>query len=169
MSAPGYVVSNGMAGTPQALTTTFITITRLVNAGSAAKRFYIWEIDVSQNAAPNSTDCAVEYSLAYCSAAGAGTKTTLVANPLGGGFVAGANLDLAVTLGAGNYTAEPTTYTQAYEFWHKAVNQRGSALWQAAPGGELWQPSTVSVGPGLRALSTNYTGTSLAVMRFTEI
>lgn len=169
MASPGYYAGNGMAGSLQNLSATLITLLRLSCPSSSPKRFSIFEIEASQNGVPNATDCPVEYSLAYASAAGAGTSTSLTPNPLGGGFVAGANLDVAVTAAHANYTAEPTTYTQAYELWHKAVNQRGSALWQAAPFGEIVMPATASQGPGLRASSPDYASTAIASMRFSEI
>lgn len=162
MAGAGYNLGNGFAGTQQNLGATLITLTRLVVPATSGKRFYIWEIEVSQNGVPNSTDCDVEYVLDLCSATTAGTSTAATPYPLATG-------DVAVTTGAVNFTTEPTTYTQASEFWHKAVNQRGSTIWQAAPGGEIYIPATASTGPGMRAKSPNYTGTALANMRFTEI
>ena len=161
MSAPLYLVSNGMAGTQQAISSTLITLTRIIVPASSGKRFEIDEIDVSQNGAPNATDCDVEYTLASADATTAGTATTVT--PYNGGF------DTAVTTAKANYTAEPTAYTQASEFWHKAVNQRGHALYQAAPGyGLTFTAAVASAGPGLRAKSPNYTGTALGLMRFLE-
>lgn len=168
MASPGYYASNSLGGTEQNLSATLITLLRLTCPASSQKRFNIWEIDVGQNNVPNATDCNVEYILTYCSAAGAGTSTSVTPNPTGGGFVAGANLDVAVTAAHANYTAEPTTYTAAQEFWHKNVNQRGSALWQAAPWGEIWLPATASQGPGFRASSPNYASTAVASCRFSE-
>jgi hypothetical protein len=165
MAAPGYNVGNGMAGTPQNLTSTLQTIARLLCPASGMKRFFVWEIEVSQSGVPNATDCDVEYSLVYCDATGAGTKTNVTPFPTSGALA----VDTAVTAAAANYTAEPTTYAQADEFWHKAVNQRGSSLWQAAPYGEIYLPATASAGPGLRAKSPNYAGTVLANMKFSEI
>lgn len=156
----GYFVSNGFAGTEQNVTTTAKTITRLVVPASSGKRFFIFEIDVGQNAAPNATDCQVEWDLNFADATTAGTKTSIT--PYNA-------FDTAVTTAFANYSAEPTAYSAATRFWHKSINQRNSALWQAAPGSELFIPSTASEGPGLRALSTNYASTVLGTMRFTEI
>lgn len=160
MAATGYFLSNSMGGTEQAITTTYKTLTRVEVPASSGKRFYVWEIEVGQNAAPNATDCQVEYDFGFCDATAAGTSTA--ATPYNA-------IDTSVTLGKVNYTAEPTAYSVADTFWHKAINQRGAALWQAAPGGEIYIPSSASEGPGLRALSTNYTGTALGTLRFTEI
>lgn len=163
MAAPGYTVSNAMAGTEQAISSSYKTITRLVVPASSGKRVYVWEIDVSHNAAPNATDCAVEWAFVECDATTAGTGTA--ATPYG----TGAPGDTAVTTAKVNFTVEPTAYTQAQDYWHKAPNQRGTALWQAAPGGELWFATTASTGPGLKALSTNYTGTGIGLLRFSEV
>ncbi len=165
MASPGYNVGNGMAGTPQNLTSAFQTLVRLIAPATAMKRYFIWEIEVSQNGVPNATDCDVEYALNYCDATTGGTKSAATPFPTGGALTT----DVAVTTGAVNYTAEPATYVQGDEFWHKAVNQRGSALWQAAPGGEIYLPATASVGPGLRAKSPNYASTALANLKFSEI
>jgi hypothetical protein len=170
MASPGYTVNNLMGGTQQNLTTTpGVTIARLNVPASAGKRFFIWEMDMGQSGPPNATDCSVQWWLTQCSAAGAGTSTTPTVQPTGGGFVQGANTDLAVTVGNVNYSAEPTTYTAASSFYAKAVNQRGAAFWQAAPGGEIYLPNTASTGPGLRAYSATYASTAIARMNFSEI
>lgn len=170
MASPGYVVNNLMSGTQQNLATTpGVTLVRLVNPGSTSKRFYIWEISGSLTGPPNATDCSVEWWLTQCSGAGAGTTTAITPIPTGGGFVAGANLDTAVTTAAGNYSGEPTTYTAAQTLWARACNQRGQVFWQAAPGGELFFPVTVSTGPGLRAYSATYASTALGELKFSEI
>jgi hypothetical protein len=176
MASPGYTVNNGMAGTQQnVVATPGITIVRIGTAAASTKRFFIWELDLGQSGPPNATDCSVQWWLVQCSAAGGafasnGTGTfTQVAIPTGGGYVAGANTDVAVTLTGINYSAEPTTYTPAQSFYFKAVNQRGAAFWQAAPGGEMYFPQTVSTGPGMRAYSATYASTAIARMNFTEI
>lgn len=170
MASPGYTVNNLQGGTQQNLTTTpGVTIARLNAPASASKRFFIWEMDMGQSGPPNATDCSVQWWLAQCSAAGAGTGTAVTPEPTGGGFVAAGNTDVAVTVGTVNYSAEPTTYTAAQSFYAKAVNQRGAAFWQAAPGGELYFPQTVSTGPGLRAYSATYASTAIARINFSEV
>lgn len=156
----GYFISNGMAGSQQNLSTTLITVTRLVVPASAGKRFQIYEIDCSQNGAPNATDCDVEWACDYADATTAGTSTA--ATPYNA-------VDTAVTLGHVNYTAEPTAYTVAQRFWHRAPNQRGTAFWQCGPGDEIVIPASASQGPGLRAKSPNYAATAIGAMRFREI
>lgn len=166
MAAAGYTVSNLMGGTQQNLTTSpGVTILRLNAPASASKRYYIWEIDVGQSGPPNATDCSVQWWLAHCDATAAGTATSLTplptASPLSG--------DTAVTVAKGNFTAEPTAYVAADTFYSKAINQRGTAFWQAAPGGEIYLPSTASTGPGLRAYSATYASTAIARLNFSEV
>lgn len=170
MASPGYTVSNLMAGTQQNVAATpGITILRLNAPAATSKRFFIWEMDMGQSGPPNATDCSVQWWLEQCSATAAGTSSATTPIPTGGGFVAAGNTDVAVTVCGGNYSAEPTTYTAAQNFYAKAVNQRGAAFWQAAPGGEIYLPQTVSTGPGLRAYSATYASTALARINFTEI
>lgn len=170
MASPGYVTNNLMAGTQQNLAASpGVSIIRLNAPASASKRFYVWEISGSQSGPPNATDCSVEWWLAQCSAAGAGTGTACPPQPTGGGFVAAGNTDTPVTVATGNYTAEPTTYTAGQTFFGRACNQRGSVFWQAAPGGELFFPQTVSTGPGLRAYSATYASTAVGELKFSEI
>ena len=165
MAAPGYNAGTGFAGTLQALSSTLISLVTLAGAGSSQKRWYVWEIECAQNAVPNATDCAVEYALNYCSFGAGGTGTSLTPFPTAGALTT----DVAVTVAKANFTVEPTTYTQADEFWHDACNQRSRILWQAAPGEEIFSTGAATVGMGLRAKSTNYTGTSIANLKFSEI
>jgi hypothetical protein len=170
MASAGYTLNNLMGGSQQNLAATpGVTIARLNVPASSGKRFFIWELDMGQSGPPNATDCSVQWWLSQCSSAGAGTGTSATPEPTGGGFVAGSNTDIAVTVGTVNYSAEPTTYTAGQTFYAKAVNQRGAAFWQAAPGGELYFPNTASTGPGLRAYSATYASTAIGRMNFTEI
>lgn len=172
MASPGYTVNNLMVGTQANVAATpGITIMRLNAPASASKRFYIWEMDMGQSGPPNATDCSVQWWLEQCSATAAGTGSATTPIPTGGGFIAAGNSDVAVTVATGNYTAgnEPTTYSAAQNFYAKAVNQRGAAFWQAAPGGEIYLPQTVSTGPGLRCYSATYASTAIARINFTEI
>ena len=154
----GYHVNNAMGGTEQALSSTYITLIRLVVPASAGKRFGIYDIETGQDAVPNSTDCPVVFDLTQCDTTGAGTGTSTT--PFNG-------TDTAVTTCKGNYTAEPTTYTAASVLWHRPINQRASAHWQDEVH-PLIVPATASAGPGLRAKSPDYTGTATASLRFEE-
>src|SRR5271155_3307337 len=95
--AGGYIVHNGMAGSLQSLSSTYITLIRLIAASSGTKRFAIFEIDGGQESAPNSTDCAVVFDLGYCSAVGAGTTSAVTPQPIISAVAIGSPADVAVT------------------------------------------------------------------------
>lgn len=158
----GFNLNNQMAGTFQAISSSYKTITRIVAASSAPRRVRYVEMDWSAVSVPNSTDCQIEFDLTFCSAAGAGTGTAGTLWPLDSGTAIATQVDTAVSTGVLNFSAEPTTYTQAQCYYNRGVNQRSGVLWQASPGREIVQPATVSVGAGLRALSSNYTGNVVA-------
>jgi hypothetical protein len=169
MFMSGYVVSTEMNASPQNLTTTYKTLARLVQAATLMKRSRTFEMEVSATGVPNATDCPIQVSYMYCSAAGAGTPgATVVAQPLDAGVTI-SNIDLAVTLTPVNFSAEPTTYAIANTYWSRAFNQRSGVLWQSAPGREIYSPAAASVGPGLKALSPNYASTCAAKIMFDEI
>jgi hypothetical protein len=169
----GYVVTNEMAGSLQNLSSTYKTLVRLAQAATLMKRARTFELEVSANNVPNATDCAVQVNYEYCDATGGaaaanGTSTSATAQPLDAGTSI-TNIDVAVTLGRVNFSAEPTTYIAANTFWSRAFNQRSGVLWQAAPGREIYTPAAASVGPGIQAKSTNYASTALAKILFDEI
>lgn len=177
MAAPGYTVNNLMAGSQGNVTTTIggttSTQLRLVTPAASTKRFYVWEIDFGQSGPPNATDCSVQWVLEQVDATGGaasanGTSSAITGQPTTG-YVTASNLDLAVTIPRGNYTAAPTNYLQAATFYAKAINQRGAGFWQAAPGGELFMPLLASTGPGLSAYSATYASTVIGRLNFTEI
>jgi hypothetical protein len=165
----GYTVSNSMGGTLQNLGSSYITLNRLVAAASGTKRFAIFEIDGGPEGAPNATDCSIVWDLAYCSAAGAGTTTAATPQPLVSAVAIGTPADVSVTTAGINYTGEPTTYTAAECWYHKALNQRIGPQYQCVPGYEFYMPATASVGPGLRAKSSNYASTASVRLNFFEV
>lgn len=165
----GFNLNNQMAGSYQALTSTYKTITRIVAASSAPRRVRYEEMEFSAVSVPNSTDCQVQVDLTYCSAAGAGIGTAATPWPQDSGTAIATQVDTAVSTGLVNCSAEPTTYTQANCWYNRGFNQRSGVLWQASPGFQIIMPATVSVGAGMRALSTNYTGNVVARALFSEL
>ena len=165
----GFVLTNQMAGSLQALAATYKTITRAVTASSGPRRQRYIEMEFSAVSVPNSTDCQIQVDVTFCSATTAGTSTAATPFPQDSGAAIGTQVDTAVSTGAVNFTAEPTTYTQAQNWYNRGFNQRSGVLWQASPGHEIIQPSTASVGAGLRALSSNYTGNVIAKVIFDEL
>lgn len=165
----GYVVSTEM-GTPVAVTGTYITQIRLVQAATLMKRSRTFEMEISAVGVPSATDCAVQASYSWCDVTGAGSgNATVVAQPLDTGLTIAA-IDVAVTLARVNYaTTEPTAYLAANTWWSRGFNQRSGVLWQSAPGREIIAPAVASIGPGLRAKSTNYTNTLVTKIMFDEV
>jgi hypothetical protein len=165
----GYNLNNQMAGSFQAISSSYKTITRVIAAASAPKRSRMMEMEWSHVSVPNSTDCPLEFDFTFCDATGAGTTTAGTPWPHDSGTAIGTKIDTAICTGGLNYSGEPTTYTQADCWFNRGVNQRSGVLWQATPGREIIQPATVSVGAGMRALSPNYTGNVVARSIFDEL
>lgn len=161
MAAPGWTANNTLAGSLQALTTTYKTLLVLTaSTTTAGKAFYIWELDWGQASAPNATDCPMQYDVSTQTAAGTGTATTPLTTLNGLGST-------ALTVATGNATAEGTI-TASTSVYNKAVNQRGQAFWQAAPGGELYYPATNLKGAAMRALSPTYAGNAVVRANWSE-
>lgn len=153
-----FAVTNSNAGTQQAITSTYKTLIGL-NASSAValRRIKIYDILMGTNGTP--ADNYMEYDVSRMTVAG--TATATVPNALDPADPA------AVTVGASNYTAEPTV-TAASSAFYVGVNQRASYRWVAAPGSELVAPATNLAGFVFRTRSGGYTGTATATMLFQE-
>src|SRR3954463_2320392 len=108
----GYVLVNTQAGSLQAMTTTYKSLTRAVAAPTAKRVRYV-ELEFSAVSVPNSTDCQIQADVTYCGAAGAGTLTAATPQPLDSAVAIGTPSDVAVTTGGINYTVEPTTFVAA--------------------------------------------------------
>jgi hypothetical protein len=165
----GFNLNNQMAGSPQNLTTTYKSQTRVINAASNPRRARYVEMEWSTIAVPNSTDRPVEWDLTFCDATGAGTSTAGTPWPQDSGTAIATKVDTAVSTGGLNFTAEPTAFTQADNWFNRGVNQRSGVLWQASPGYQIIQPATVSTGAVMRALSPNYAATVIARVLFDEL
>lgn len=143
-----YNVNNRMAGTQQAMTTTFKTVVGLNAATATLKRGRVWELNFGADGAPNATDCQIVYDVSRMTAAGTGTAATPTPdNPadVASGIVATVN-----------YTAEPTV-TAASSLFSIALNQRASQCWRAMSADQcLVIPATNLAGLVLRALSPTY-------------
>ena len=167
---PGFTLINTFAGTPQALTTTYKSLTAAVAASSGARRIRVEELEWSAASVPNATDCQIQADFTFCDATTGGTATTsAAAMPNDSGTAIGTKLDTAISTTALNYTVEPTAFTQAQCWYNRGFNQRSGVLWQTMPGREIILPATASVKAPMRALSTNYTGTAVAREVFDEL
>lgn len=68
----------------------------------------------------------------------------------------------AVTLGAENYTVEPTV-TAGSQLLAIAQHQRAATLWYAPPGGEIVIPATASAGIVWRTITVNAAAGAITV------
>lgn len=157
-----YSINNRLAGTQQALTTTFKTQMSLTAATGAAtlKRGWIYEWEVGADGAPNATDCAIVYDWSRQTAAG--TSTSATPNPLDSADTAAG---LVCTV---NFTAEGTI-TAASSLMSVALNQRNSQRWIARDEkSALIIPATNLAGIAARALSPTYAATVVVTEMFAE-
>lgn len=157
-----YSSNNRLAGTQQALTTTFKTQMSLTAATGAAtlKRGWIYEWEVGADGAPNATDCAIVYDWSRQTAAG--TSTSATPNPLDSADTAAG---LVCTV---NFTAEPTI-TAASSLASIALNQRNSQRWIARDEkSAMIIPATNLAGIAARALSPTYASTVVVTEMFAE-
>lgn len=146
----GYAVSNLLAGTQQAMTTTYKTLATLTAATAALRRQRIVEFIFGTDGTPadNSMTCDVS----RCSAIGTGTSATPVPIDAADGAMGG--------VATVNHTIEPTvTAASRHAGW--AFNQRATMRWVAFPGKELIVPATNVNGFAFRLKSPAYTGTGV--------
>lgn len=149
-----YVASNQNAGTPQALASSYKTLLGITAATGATtlRRGWMWEFTIGPSAAPNSTDCPIQWDISIQTAAG--TASALTANPkdTSGGDAAALLTYLA------NYTAEPTVTANSSVF-NEALNQRQGWRWNALDQSRCFMiPAVNAKGLACRALSPTYTG-----------
>lgn len=153
-----YFTSNQIAGTPQAMTTTYKTVNSVYSSSATAvRRGKVYDVLVGVDGTP--ADNAMRWDISRQTAAG--TATTVTALPLDPADAA------ALSITTANSTAEPTI-TATSSVFNVAVNQRASFRWVAAPGSELVYPATNLAGFALRANSPAYTGTVTGAMYFQE-
>lgn len=150
-----------VAGQQNVLTTTYKSALAVTAGATLMRRGKIFDINVSQGAAPASTDTNIQFDLSRTTAGTTATSYT----PLPNDPADGASNALAWT----NFTAEPTV-TASTSLFNIALNQRAPYRWQTylGSGAELVYPATASVGVVLRALSAGYTGQAGGIVYFQE-
>src|SRR3990167_8080332 len=141
----GYAASNLLAGTQQALTTTYKTLTNISAATAYLKRAFVHEFVFGTDCTP--ADNVMTYDVSRTTAIGTGTAAT--PNPVQGADGA------ACSVGTVNHTSEPTV-TATSSLWAAGVNQRATIRWVAFPGQELVLPATNANGLCFRAKSPGY-------------
>jgi hypothetical protein len=150
------------SGQQATLTSSLKSFITLACPASNMRRFKVFDINVSQGAAPSSTDTNIEFIMnRYTGTAGIGTAFTPPA----------ADLADSVTLVTclTNLTAEPGTIT-AQPLFDMFLNQRAPYRWQTylGSGAELTMPATASIGCRFATQSAGYTGQAGGTIYFQE-
>jgi len=119
-----YSLSNDLAGTQQAVSSSYKTLQSLFATSSSERRGSVYDFSFGTNGTP--ADNYMEWNVARMTADGTGSATTPV------------KLDpadaAALATAKANYTAEGTV-TAASSLFYMAANQRASYRWVAAPTG----------------------------------
>lgn len=158
-----YAVNNGLAGTQQANSGTFITVMDIFANTTGLKRIHIYSYLFWPNSAPASTDTNLEFSISRMTSAI--TTNGTVTTPLA---LDSAEAACAATVGA-NFTSEPTTYTATSDLKAGGGNQRATLQWATNDFSQmLHSPATNLSGFGLRTRSVGYTGKVGVAIEFQE-
>jgi hypothetical protein len=155
-----YQVGNDLAGSQQALSSSYKTLVTAVANTTGPRRGKIYDFLIGTNGTP--ADNYLEWDVSRQTANGiASTFTNATPTALDPADVA------CNAWGGVNYTTEGTI-TSASSVFYLGLNQRASYRWVAAPGGELVWPATAWNGFALRAKSAVYTGTATGKVYFDE-
>jgi hypothetical protein len=155
---PDFSASNELAGTKQAIASTYKTLLGLsVSSTTALRRPRIFDVIFGVEGTPS--DQAIVWDASRTTTVGTGTAAT--PNPIDPADPA------ALTVATANLTAEPTV-TAASNLLPAAVNQRATIRWVPTPGKELVIPATNLAGIAFRAKSSGYTGFANVTTFFNE-
>src|SRR6266568_2844578 len=133
--------------------------------GATARRIMVYELEMGQTGGLSSTDCQVQWDVSRFSATAILTATAVVPNLLDPGDVA------CAAVFANNATTELTYATAGNGLSLKnwGINQRGSYRWRALDDGDqIMIGATAQLGIGVRALSSNFTGSCVGSISFVE-
>lgn len=145
-----------------ALTTAFKTTGFMWAAGT--KRAQLYEVEMGQTGALASTDCQVQWDLSRAATPSL-AGTTVAANLLDTADYVAATLFMNAASGEPTYTTAGNGLS--LKSW--GINQRGSYRWRALDDGDnIIIPSTAGVGLGIRAVSSNFTGSAIGNISFIE-
>lgn len=149
-----YSVNNGLAGTLQAITSTYKSLLEITAQTTSLRRNKLYDLTFGTIGTP--ADMSYEWDVSRMTTIGTGTAVTPLA------------LDPAdaacFTVGTANHTVEPTVTATSSQFYLGA-NQRASYRWVCAPGSEIVGPATNLAGVGLRTRSVSG-GTATATAQF---
>jgi hypothetical protein len=153
-----YALNNGLAGTLQAITSTYKSLTEATALTATPRRIKIYDVTFGTIGTP--ADQTYEFDISRATTIGTGTAGTPVAlDPADAA---------ALTVGTLNHTVEPTV-TATSSVFYLGMNQRASYRWVAAPGSELVSPATALNGFTIRARSVSGgTATCTAGLLFQE-
>jgi hypothetical protein len=155
---PDFSASNELAGTKQAIATTYKTLLSLsVSNAVALRRPRIFDVIFGVEGTPS--DQAIVWDASRITTIGTGTSAT--SNPIDPADPA------ALTVATANHTVEPTV-TAASNLLPAAVNQRATIRWVPTPGKELVIPAVNNAGIAFRAKSAGYTGNANVMAMFNE-
>jgi hypothetical protein len=153
----GYAASNLLAGTQQAVSTSYKTLLAILAASATSlQRIRCHEFVFGTDGTP--ADNVMTWDVSRVSADGTSTSVTPnKIDPADGAFLG---------VATANHTVEPTV-TAASSLWGSGMNQRATHRWVAFPGQELVVPATAAAGLAFRVKSPGYTGTAVAQAEFT--
>lgn len=155
---PDYKASNELAGTKQAVASTYKTLMSLTASSSVAlRRIKIDDVFMGVEGTPS--DQAMVWDISRQTAAGTGTSGTPNPNDLAD--------PASLTVCLLNLTVEPTV-TAASNLLPSAVNQRATVRFVATPGKELVAPATNLAGLAFRVKSSGYNGVANVAVNFLE-
>ena len=146
-----YHVDNRMAGSQQAVSTTYKTAVAVTAATATLCRGRAVSFKIGPDGAPNATDCQIIYTVERQTAAG--TSSAATPNPINPADVASRSVAAVNFTGEGTYTLP---------IWTMPLNQRASAIWNAQDTDAMLQwPATNLNGLAALSLSPTYTGNIL--------
>lgn len=155
---PDYSASNELAGTKQAVATTFKSLLILSAASAVAlRRIRIFDVLMGVEGTPS--DQAMVWDTSRSTTVGTGTSAT--PNALDPADPA------SLTVATANLTVEPTV-TANSNLLPAAVNQRATIRWVPTPGKEMVVPATNLNGLAFRVKSAGYTGNANVTAMFNE-
>lgn len=155
-----YHVDNGLAGTQQAMASTYKSVLEGLAQTTGLRRLKIFGFNIGPSGLPSSTDCDLVWDISRCTATGTGTTITPVAiDPADG---------VAHSVWEANTTIEGTV-TATSSLKYGAMNQRATFSWQTNDASQmLIGPATNNAGFVMRAKSSTMITTVGASIEFMD-
>lgn len=155
-----YHIDNGLAGTQQAMSSSYKSLLEGLAATSGLKSHRIYGFNIGPSGAPASADCEYQADISRITVTGTGTATTPNPND--------PNEAACSSTWKGNDTVEPTV-TATSSVKYIPSNQRGAYGWITNDRSQMpMTKATNGTGMCVRAKSSGYTGTMGASVEFIE-